>query len=90
MQPSVQNAGILHRILPSNTAYELNWNELILMFIPEIMTSIGLLICIINANQHKLQRFTSFQFTYDGTRPEEHVSSIKLFNKSYLHVVNFN
>ena len=43
-------SGILHRILPGNTAYELNWNELILMFIPEIMTSIGLLICIVSAN----------------------------------------
>ena len=47
------------------------------MFIPEIMTSIGLLICIISANSHKLQRFTSFQFTYDGTLSEEHVSSKK-------------
>ena len=45
------------------------------MFIPEIMTSIGLLICIISANWHKLQRFTSFQFTYDGTWSEEYVSS---------------
>ena len=60
------------------------------MFIPEIMTSIGLLICIISANQYKLQRFISFQFTYDGTWSEEHVSSKKLFNKSYLHVANFN
>ena len=77
-------------ILPGNTAHELNWNELILMFIPEIMTSIGLLICIISANYHKFQQFTSFQFTYDGTRSEEHVSSIKLFNKSYLHVANFS
>ena len=41
--------------LAGDTTYELNWNELILMLIPEIMTSIGLLICIINANLHKLQ-----------------------------------
>ena len=60
------------------------------MFIPEIMTSIGLLIYIINANQHKLQRFNPFQFTYNGTWSEEQVSSKKLFNKSYLHVANFS
>ena len=60
------------------------------MFIPEIMTLVGLFICIISANKHKLQRFTSFQFTYDGTWLEGHVSSKKVFNKSYLHVANFN
>ena len=51
------------------------------MFIPKIMTSVGLLICIISANQQKLQGFTSFQFSYDGIWSEEHVSSKKLFNK---------
>ena len=31
----------LHRILPGSTVHELNWNELIILFITEIMTSIG-------------------------------------------------
>ena len=60
------------------------------MFITEIMTSIGLLICIISANWHKLEQFTSFQLTYNETWSEEHVSSKKLFNKSYLHAANSN
>ena len=60
------------------------------MFIPEIMMSIGLHICIMSANWHKLRQFTSCQFTYGRTWSEEHVSLKKLFNKSYLHVANFN
>ena len=91
MQPGAShNAEVLHRLLQSDTAYVLNWNELMLLFIAEIMTSIVSLIFIIGANLHKLQRFTSFQFNYHGTWSEEHVSSKKLLDKFYLHLANLN
>ena len=40
---------VAHNI-PSDTVHELNWNELILLFITELMTSLGSLIHIMGAN----------------------------------------
>ena len=38
------------RLLPGNAVFDLNWNELIPLFITEIMTSVRQVICIIGAN----------------------------------------